>query len=201
MRTPSQYPEHCRGLQRPSRTGAGIRSFVGQGGSAIVRPSSIFLNPIPLPRARRFHPVNLDFLYGILNLELLGLRARDVRDGAVHVHGRDALPASRRDPSQPRSASRAAPRLPLLAVDELGHRHQGMGGGASQASRPLRDAGRSAQPRHLRSEESAAGRRRAVPGAGAQSGDDGEVRPRHAGRLDGAQRLLALPQLRHRAAW
>ncbi|NJO12426.1 MAG: hypothetical protein HC872_01970 [Gammaproteobacteria bacterium] len=65
---------------------------------------------------------------------------------------------------------------------------------------PLRDPGRSAQPGDFRIEESPARRRRAVPGAGAQSRNDGQVWPRHARRLDGAQRLHALPQLRHRRA-
>ena len=50
-------------------SGAGICSFVVAGGLRYSRPTSIFLNTnAPRSARRRYHTVNVDFLYGILNL-------------------------------------------------------------------------------------------------------------------------------------
>ena len=130
----------------------------------------------------------IDWLaHGLLEPVLVADRPVHAGDHAHHHRGRHDLPAPR--PGAPRDGPARHPFafLPLLAVAGHRHGHQGMGRHPPQAPRQVRNRGRPAQPADPRHRNRALARRRAVPRGSQEQGNHGQVRPRHAQRLDRAQ--------------
>jgi small-conductance mechanosensitive channel len=88
---------------------------------------------------------------------------RRARDDARHDRVGDDLPAPLPGAPRARPAPDRLALLPLLAVADDRHGHQGVGGDPSQAPREGRDRGRSAQPGDARPQHGHVERRRAVP--------------------------------------
>ncbi len=131
---------------------------------------------------------------------LVGRSGRRIDPGADHHRRRHGLPPPLPGTPCAGAASGREPLLPVLAVAHHGHDHQGMGCHPPQAPCEVRDRGRSPQPALPRHQQGPVRGRRALREGIAQAGDDAALRPRHARRLDGAQRLHAVQQVGHRAA-
>ena len=132
-----------------------------------------------------------DAVFRLARPPLVGLRARRAGADAHHHRGGHDLPAPLPGAPRARPASGRVALLPLLALAHHRHGDQGVGRDPSQAPRQVRDRGRPAQPADPRHQQGALARRVPVRQGIVQQGDDGALRPRHAGRLDRAQRLLA----------